>query len=327
MKFRHELTVYGSAVLLAFVVAYQFIKPAPPDHVCIASGGPQGAYYAFARAYARELAKEGIRLEVLNTAGSVENIRLLREGRVDAALVQGGIPDEAGNDGALYSLGSLYYEPLWLFVRRDLAVSELRALKGLRITVGATGSGTRALALALRLLRDNGVTAVNSGLRLLGGKAAAQGLQQGGLDAAFFVVSPQSPLAQSLLHAADVRPASFERAEAYARRYRFLNSVTLPRGVVDLEQDLPPADVRLLAPTANLVVRAATHPAINGLLLQAMERVHAEGDWFAGRGGVPPAGPAGLSTGEGGGSFLSQRPPSCSVTCPSGRPRWSIASR
>jgi TRAP transporter TAXI family solute receptor len=279
--------IYGPAALLAiiaFVVAYQFIKPAPPERVRIASGGPQGAYYGFAQAYARELAKEGIQAEVLQTAGSVENIRLLHQGKVDIALVQGGIPDN-GKGLSLYSLGSLYYEPLWLFVRREHAVRDLRDLRGLRVATGGQGSGTRALVL--RLLADNGVEPGNTQLLALGGRQAAQQLQQGQVDALFFVTSPRSVLVQSLLQTPGVALVSFRRAEAYARRYRFLTGVTLPRGVVDLRQDIPGRDVELLAPAANLVVSSETHPAINDLLLQAISRVHEDGDWFAGRGEFP----------------------------------------
>jgi len=285
---KQEIKIFGPAsvlVLLAFVVAYQFIKPAPPEHVRIASGGAQGAYYAFAQAYARELKKEGITLEVLTTAGSVENIQLLHEGKVDVALVQGGIPDVSATGKKLYSLGSLYYEPLWLFVRREQAVADLRSLHGLHVAAGAKGSGTRALVM--RLLSDNGIVAADTDLQALGGADAADRLRQGRLDAAFFVTSPQSPLVQRLLREPDIRLVSFTRAQAYARRYRFLTGVTLPQGVVDLEHDLPSRDASLLAPAANLVVSADSHPAINGLLLQAIERVHAQGDWFAGRGEFP----------------------------------------
>ena len=287
---KHAIKIYGPAalaVLAAFVVAYQFIKPAPPDHVRIASGSTDGAYYAFAQAYARELAKEGVRLEVLSTSGSVENIRLLHAGKVDAALVQGGIPD-AGQGERLHSLGSLYYEPLWVFVRRDLSLSDLRALQGLRVGIGSEGSGTHALAA--RLLADNGIGADNAQLQAIAGAEAAERLQKGGLDAAFFVASPRSPLIQSLLRAQGLRLFSFRRAEAYARRYRFLSGVTLPQGVVDLQRNLPPEDVRLLAPAANMVVSGEMHPAIAELLLQAMASVHRDGDWFSGPGEFPQAG-------------------------------------
>ncbi len=284
---KQMLRIYGPAALLAilaFAVAYQFIKPAPPDHVRIASGGPQGAYYGFAQAYARELAKEGITLEVIQTAGSVENIGLLHQGKVDIALVQGGIPD-ADKGLELYSLGSLYYEPLWLFVRKGVQVADLRDLRGLTVAAGGKGSGTRALVL--RLLADNGVGPDDTRLPALASQAAAERLRQGAVDAAFFVTSPRSSLIQSLLKDGRLALVPFRRTEAYARRYRFLTGVTLPEGVVDLKQDIPPHDVRLLAPAANLVVSSENHPAINDLLLQAIARVHRDGDWFAGHGEFP----------------------------------------
>ncbi len=286
-EFKQALKLYGPIavlVLIGFVVAYQFIKPAPPDRVRIASGGLQGAYYRYAQAYARELAKEGITLEVVQTAGSVENIRLLRQGKVDIALVQGGIPDDTPGS-ALYSLGSLYYEPLWWFARRDLTLEDLRALRGLSVGTGGEGSGTRALVL--RLLVENGIDESNTGLVAVSSREAAQRLRRGELDAAFFVTSPASPLIRELLRAPEVRLISFRRAEAYARRHRFLTGVPLPEGVADLRENLPPQEVQLLAPAANLVVSEETHPAINDLLLQVIERVHREGDWFAGYGEFP----------------------------------------
>lgn len=287
---KHALSIYGPAgllVLAAFVVAYQFIKPAPPQHVRIASGGEQGAYFVFAQAYARELAREGIHLEVVPTAGSVENIRLLQEGAVDAALVQGGVSDQSDGEGAvqLYSLGSVFYEPLWLFVRNGLRYRDLGSLRGLRVSVGAEGSGTRALGL--RLLSENGVNAANSTLLKLDDEAAASELRAGQLDGALFVASPDSPLVRSLLQEGDLSLVSFDRAEAYARRHRFLSGVTLPEGVVDLRENLPGRDIRLLAATANLAVSTETHPAINELLLQAMQRVHQQGDWFSKRDEFP----------------------------------------
>jgi len=138
---KHQLKMFTPAallVLLAFVVAYQFIKPAPPERVVMASGSEEGAYHAFAQAYARHLAAEGIELQIVATAGSVENIELLRNGSVDIALLQGGIPD--GGDGEeVHSLGSLYFEPLWLFAREGLNVDRISALADLRVAVGQEG--------------------------------------------------------------------------------------------------------------------------------------------------------------------------------------------
>jgi TRAP transporter TAXI family solute receptor len=269
------------------VVAFQFIKPAPPDRVVMATGNPQGAYHAFATAYAEHLAAEGIELQLVNTAGSVENLDLLRQGLVDVAMVQGGVSaTQAGEE--LHSLGSLYYEPLWLFARAGLDVDRIPRLAGKRVAIGAQGSGTQALVS--RLLQDNGLDAGAADLVTLAGDEAAAALLEGRVDAAFFVSSAQSGLVSRLLRAQEVAPASFERAAAYARRYRFLTSLQLPEGAVDLQRNIPARPVQLLAPAANLVIDAQLHPAVIDLLLQAAEAEHADGGWFEAPGEFPQAG-------------------------------------
>jgi len=287
---KHQLKIYAPAVvlvLIGFLVAFQFIKPAPPDKVVMASGGPSGAYHRFALAYAERLAAEGIELQIVNTAGSLENLGLLHFGKVQVAMVQGGIEDPSGSD-RLRSLGSLYFEPLWLFHARGLEIDRLNRLEQLRVAIGAQGSGTRALVT--RLLRDNGFDPDAAQFLAMGGAEAAKALLAGEVDAAFFVSSARSELIERLLAAEQLELASFERAEAYARRYRFLTSVRLPEGAVDLQRNIPARDVALLAPAANLVVDVDVHPAVIDLLLQAAQDAHSEGDLFEERGQFPQAG-------------------------------------
>ena len=284
---KHQLKVFGPAALMvvvAFVVAFQFIKPAPPDHVVMATGGVEGAYHAFATRYAAILAREGITLELRPSAGSVENLELLRKGEVALAMVQGGVDD--GSSSPLLSLGSLYYEPLWLFYRKEIPLARLADLVGRRLAVGPEGSGTRALVS--RLLRDNGID--QSGWVAEGGQSAVDALLNGTVDAAFFVTSAESDLVGLLLRHPDIALADFARADAYTRRYRFLNGLELPEGVVDLAANIPHRTVHLLAPTANLVSAPDLHPALIDLLLQAASEVHRDGGWFEGQDEFPMPG-------------------------------------
>ena len=286
---RHQLAIYGPAALLvvaAFILAFQFIKPAPPDHVVIATGGVDGAYYAFAKRYAEYLAREGITLEVRATKGSVENLALLSKGEVALALVQGGV-DGGGSASALTSLGSVYYEPLWLFHRRDLVVERLSDLAGARLAVGPQGSGTRALAG--RLLADNGIGEQADWVDL-GGEGAVDALLAGDVDAAFFVISAHSDAVNRLLRDPRITLADFTRAEAYGRRYRFLRHLELPEGVVDLAANIPERTVHLLATTANLVSSPDLHPAVVDLMLLAATEVHKEGGLFEGQDEFPMPG-------------------------------------
>jgi len=286
-ELKEHLSTYGPVgliVLVAFLIAYQFVKPAPPDRVLIATGQEEGAYKAFADRYGSILTREGIELVVRTTAGSVENLQLLESGEVDVGFVQGGVPGEL-EDTQLSSLGSLYFEPLWLFHRSQTALSRLNELTGLRIAVGSQGSGTRALVT--RLLMDNGVDGRNAVLLEIGGAKAAAALEEGEVDVAFFVTSATNRLIKRLLHAPEIALASLQRAEAYARRYRFLSTLVLPEGSMDLAENIPAQPVKLLASAANLVAGPELHPAIVDLLLQAAEEVHGPGSWFEASGQFP----------------------------------------
>src|ERR1044071_993001 len=146
--------VLAVIIALGFFAAYQFVPPAPPRTVRMATGGKGGAYYSFAQKYAASLARDGIRLEIVPTAGSLKNIALLKRREVTRALIQGGAA-EASDRAQLQSLGSLFLEPVWVFYRREAKISRLSDLKGQTIAVGAAGSGT--YLLAARLLGGEGV--------------------------------------------------------------------------------------------------------------------------------------------------------------------------
>ena len=306
---KHQLRIFGPAVLLviiAFIVTFQFVKPAPPKEVTIASGSEAGAYHAFAQSYARYLAREGVTLNIVNTGGSVENIRLLHEGKVDIAFVKGGIKDE-GEGEELRSLASLYYEPLWLFHRAGGDFDRLDALSGKSVAIGSEGSGTKALVEQLLSLNDLDDEKLNP--VMLGGTTAAESLLAGEVDAAFFVSSARSEVIQTLLRSETVKLASLERADAYARRLRFLTRLELPEGLVDLELNIPPRDTKMLAPAANLVVNAELHPAMIDLLLMAATDQHGEGDWFESRNQFPADTLLAYPIHDEAARFLKQGPP------------------
>jgi len=223
-------------------------------------------------------------LEILNTTGSLENIQLLESGKADIAFVQGGVTESADSDDLL-SLGSLYFEPVWLFHRNSLNIEQLTDLQHKRVAVGIEGSGTRALAI--RLLSDNSITTLNADLRSMEIRASADALLNGDIDAAFFVASPQSSVVRKLLEADQIALMDFNRAEAYTRIHRYLSVVTLPEGVIDLKRNLPSKQTQLLATSANLVSRRDLHPALIDLLLQAATEVHGRGGWFEQTGQFP----------------------------------------
>ncbi|MFC1672542.1 TAXI family TRAP transporter solute-binding subunit [Pseudomonadota bacterium] len=280
-----RLITLGLLITIAgFVLAYQFVEPSPPKTITIASGSKTGAYFQYANRYAEILRRDGIELRVLNTQGSVDNIKLLTEGQADVAFVQGGVGN-AEEQPDVVSLGSLYFEPLWVFVKTTSPVTKLSDLAGKPIAAGSQGSGT--WAVVRQLMEQNGVKTSGPNIKHLSSADGARALFAGGVEAAFFVTSPSSPLMRDLLAAKDLRLVNFTRAEAYTRQLRYLSTVTLHQGVISLADNVPAQDMTLLAPAATLAAREGLHPALQNLLVQATLEVHAGGGVFENPGQFP----------------------------------------
>lgn len=293
---------FGPLLLLALALlwaAYAWLQPQPPRHVVLATGVPQGAYAEFGSRYAERLRQHGITVELRPTQGAAENLALLRDPHsgVDLAFVQGGAdpvqPGQPDPDARLVSLGSLFHEPLWLFYRQASAqrlagrerIDSLTQLAGWTLNVGAPGSGVPPL---MRLLLEaNRIDPAAVRLQQQATTPAVVDLLEGRIDALVLASAPESQMVQMLLQTPGVRLLDFAQAEAYSRRFPFMSPVLLPRGVVDLARDLPPADVRLVAPTATLLAREGLHPALVQLFVQAAQQVHGGGGWFQRKGEFP----------------------------------------
>ncbi len=280
----------GPFLLLAaglLVLAYWWLDPNPPKRVTLATGPAQSAYEAFGKRYAAVLAKDGIEVVLLPSEGSAANLELLRSGKADLGFVQGG-SSEAGSpqDEELESLGSLFLEPVWLFYREDAArrvnaqatLTGLPELKGLRVNVGTPGSGLPSLMA--KLLESNRIDASALQLSGLEQTPATVAFLGGELDAIVFASAPESLMVQMLLQSKGVKLMDFAQNEAYSRRFAFLSPVVLPRGVVDLAANIPPQDVRLVAPITTLLTRTGTHPALLQLFALAGNEIHGSAGWF-----------------------------------------------
>jgi len=261
-------------VVLGFVITYQYVGAPPPKVVRIATGAKNGAYYTFANEYARLLANDGISLEVVPTAGSVENLQLLKKGEVSLALVQGGSATKDDKE-RLHSLGSLFLEPVWIFARKQSAIKRFLELKGKRVSVGVAGSGTHLLAI--QLLSAAGLTETNTRFIREDSTQAIDSLLHGKVDAAFFVASPEAPIIHKLFAIPGAELLSFERAPAYGRLFPFLTQVTLSEGVINLQQNIPPRDTMLVAASANLAARGDLNASLIPGILNAVARVHQTG--------------------------------------------------
>ena len=291
LSLRDMLVSAGPFVLLAIallVLAYWWLDPNPPKRVTLATGPAQSAYAEFGMRYRKALAANGIEVVLLPSEGSSDNLQLVLHGKADLGFVQGGSRAATeGDQNTPVSLGNLFLEPVWLFYRVDAAqktsksdtLTGLPQLKGLRVNVGTAGSGVPTLMHALfelNKIEPSGIT-----LSELDQTAATVAFLGGDLDALVFASAPESLMVQMLLQTPGVKLLDFAQNEAYSRRLPFLAPVSLPRGVVDLAADVPPSDVRLVAPTTTLLARPDLHPAVLQLFSQASLTLHGNAGWFS----------------------------------------------
>lgn len=292
-SFRDLLGSAGPTVLgivLLAVVAYFLVDPAPPSHVTLSTGQDNSAYAEFGQVYAKALAKKRIKVTMLPSQGSQENLQRLKDpaARVDLAFVQSGSTDQENAERqGLISLGSLFTEPIWIFYRDTQTVTQLAQLASMNVNLGPEGTGVPRLLR--QLLQENGVDAQQMKFGALDNTHATVALLDGKIDALVFSSAPEAPLIQMLLQTPGIKLFDFTQAEAWTRRLPYLTRVVLPRGVVNLGRDIPAQDIQLIAPTATLVARESIHPALIELFVQQAAQVHGGAGWFRREGDFPTA--------------------------------------
>jgi TRAP-type uncharacterized transport system substrate-binding protein len=278
VSWREVVQTVGPLVLLCAVLVWgtlHFVNSAPPQTITISTGPKGSTFEANAERYRKILARNGVTLKILESQGSIDNLHRLADpkSKVDVALVVSGlsISEDTSN---LESLGSMFYQPLTIFYRSPKQITRLSELQGRSIAIGAEGSATRVIALAMlqaNEIKPGGPTQFLD----LEGEDARKALLHRQADAIFLSGDSSPPATiREMLHAEGVRLFDFDQANAYVRRFPYLNKLEVPAGAFDLGENLPPTDINLMAPTVELVARSNLHPAICDLLIEAAYEVH-----------------------------------------------------
>ena len=261
---------------------------APVRQVTFAAGGQGGGYWAVAEQYEAILARDGIVMTILETAGSGENAQLLANGTAQVALLQGGIsaPPKAE------ALSAIFHEPLFLFARKEADVSPNPGTwSGLSIALGAEGSGTRVAAI--QFLSAAGTVADNR-LLPLSGSRAADALIAGEADVGVFVAPLGAPYLAPLFASAEVGLLPLDHRAAIAGRLAQSSPITLPAGAVTLAPLTPSDDIAMLAMTARLVATADLHPSLVDRFVEAARQIHSGRDALTREGDFPTLQGAGM---------------------------------
>jgi TRAP-type uncharacterized transport system substrate-binding protein len=288
-QFAREAWVLIVLLLAAIGTVIWLAKPAPPTHVLMGTGSAGGSYEELAKQYAEYFKKNGVTLELVRTQGAEENIKRLkdRDDRLQAAFIQGGLLTSREEAKGLLSLGSVGYEPLWIFYRSDLLLpDEKQHINFLSqpISIGTPGSGT--YLHATRLLQLNHIE-LSDNFKLLSNEEAVEAFKNGTIHTVVMVDGLESKNVQAMINDPRARLTGFHRAEAFGRLFPIYHVLSIPEGSLNLVRNEPPQTIQTIAPTTNLVIDPNMHPAIQLLFLQAAEKINGGRSFFSSYGEFP----------------------------------------
>jgi TRAP-type uncharacterized transport system substrate-binding protein len=305
----------AACVLGAISLALVYFIPAPPAKVVMATAFKGASFEYYGRQYREIFARYHVDLELRETSGAVENVRLLQDANsgVQIAFVTGGVSDGKRAPGLL-SLGTVYNQPFWIFYTGTERLEKLSQLKGKRIAIGPVGSGTRLSGE--KILGKGGVNAQTATFLPFAGLDAVKALDEGKVDAVWIIGSPDATAVKAFLENPKVLLMGFPMAEALTRIYPDLVRLVLPKGVLDIDRAIPPEDVPLIGTTTKVLVRSDLHPEIVQLLLRAMVETHGGPETFQRSGEFPngidaeyPVAPTAVDFYKSGPSFMQRHLP------------------
>lgn len=265
-----------------------FVRSAPPTELTMISGPEGSIFYSIAEKYQKALAKNGIKLNILKSTGSIENLKKIYvkgQEDIDLALVQSGSEEEGKKYRRLVSLGGISHQPLFFFYRGN-KVERLALMKGKTLAIGAEGTGARKLSL--KLLKLNGIEEKGPHLVTMEGEAVSDALISKKIDGAFIMGEDASVnVLKKLLNSEDIHLMNFKNANAYLRKVDILHKLELPEGVLNFEKNIPSENVTLIGPMVELIATKNLHPALSDMVLDAATEIHGTAGIFKKRDEFP----------------------------------------
>lgn len=268
-----------------------YLDPFPDRNIYIATSYKDSDWYQFGTNASAYLEKSGLNVSVVTTHGAIENVNRLLDPKdpVNASFAYGmALTNEQRK--AIYSLGSIDYEPIWIFYNEQKikGLKDLHELTKYKTGIGPKQSGSYAIS---KLLLQNYGIDVDLGENFLPDSflASADKFVKGELDALILVSSVADPIVQKLIRMEGIGLYSFENVSAFEKKYNSLEAVKLPAGSINIYPAIPAKDMSLIATTTSLVVKRDMHPDLQLALLMASKQMNrnSENLFFAKRDEFP----------------------------------------
>ncbi|MCI5125479.1 MAG: TAXI family TRAP transporter solute-binding subunit, partial [Candidatus Electrothrix sp. AR5] len=262
-------------IMAGSIGTWFYTRDTLPDAIRIASGPEGGEYSQFGDKLEKKL-RDRTRRPVMNiqTAGTMENVRLLREGLVEVALLQSIVfPDLDDDDNDelndMSVIAPLYLESVIILAKKISGIESVYDLENRRVCTGAKESGTEKTSDDL--LDFYGLNKVKRVHESFHDNSSHN--NRNSCDAGIVVMGLRGSCLQEM-GKKDMRILELPYARALAKSKAFLTEFTLPEGVFARHPlpTLPHKNIQTVAYTALLAVRKGASPALVNEILGAVYR-------------------------------------------------------
>ncbi|MBD7984744.1 TAXI family TRAP transporter solute-binding subunit [Sporosarcina sp. Sa2YVA2] len=220
--------------------------------VTIATGGSSGPYNIIGTTLANEYSKEfGVNSKPQSTGASVENINLIKEGKVEMAFVMSDVLTEAvegtGNfteaTDKVQQIAALYPNYVQIVTTVGSGIKTIEDLKGKRVAVGDQNSGVEVNAR--NLLSGFGITYDDLKVDYLGYAEAADGLKSGSIDAAFLTSGLPNSSVMELAASIDLAivAVDHDKVVEISKEQPYFVAMDIPADTYGNAEDVPTAAI------------------------------------------------------------------------------------
>jgi TRAP transporter TAXI family solute receptor len=264
--FRFVVVVLVALLPILLYAAYVHWT-APPKSITIAAGKSGGVYKLAADRLAMQIEKQtSTSVTVVETSGSLENLLLLRSGKVDFAFYQPSTFEllataeqraTAAKQPQPTTVANLYSQTVHLIVHETSGIEHPEQLAKKRVAIGLPNSGDSAMSLLL--LREFQLKLDQIDAKQLSFDELLDAFQNDNIDAAVLCVGTQAPIFRKLFATHKCRLLDLPHADAMVLKNLSLKKQTIPRGLYAAQPDQPPNDIATVSTGAQLLTRPDMH--------------------------------------------------------------------
>jgi TRAP transporter TAXI family solute receptor len=266
MQNRQAIPIILISVITAGIFAMlSWRNPNRVYHLTLATGGKTGEYYAFGQALAEVVAQHQprIKINVIETKGSINNLELLEQNQAQLALIQ----SNSSVSPNVKAVAFLFPEVFHLIANTESGINSVSDLKGKRIALMPSGSGSYQLFWPLS--QHYGLTPQDFQTFPLAPTAAHTALKQGRVDALFRIIALGNPAVNELLQTEKHRLVPIDQAAALQLFQPTLEASTIPKGTYNGAIPIPSEDLLVVSVRSVMVTR----PNIEPWVIQEITRI------------------------------------------------------